>query len=550
MKIFLHENRDGGRKRRFFLINFFVFLLPLGLMLNGDAEIFAQDCNGSFIAEEVPLTDLGTGKYKGQYEGGLYPGGSNVCPQEHLNAGLAIAKEVQPLNASGQPDPNGKIVMISIGMSNTQQEFEPFIEKALAEPELNPKLVIVNGARSGQHVGKWQNPAATGWGFLADAIAKAGVTAEQVQVAWIKLASRSDVGPQTFPEHATALQDGVKATVQNLKDKYPNTRIAYLSSRIYAGYATIPLSPEPFAYEGGFSMKWLIEEQINGDSSLVYDGANPRAPWLAWGPYLWADGLGSDGVVGGVPGRSDGLEWECGDFQSDGTHPSINVGRFKAAGLLLDFLKQESTALPWFMPNVTTNVELASFQSAVQGSDVVLRWVTTRETNNYGFEVQRKDDLAGFKTIAFVEGHGTSSNRNTYEYLDRRLQPGAYSYRLKQVDFNGQIELSSVLSVQIESPQNFKLDPNYPNPFRSQTTLFYELPERSFVTIKIYNVLGQEIAVLVSKELESGQHSVQWNGLDKNQQPVAAGMYFVTLWKNGQQGNPQLLARRKILNMR
>ena len=106
----------------------------------------------------------------------------------------------------------------------------------------------------------------------------------------------------------------------------------YLSSRIYAGYASANLHPEPYAYQSGFSVKWLIEDYINGN--LPED-----VPWLAWGPYLWADGT--------TP-RSDGLIWECDDVIGDGTHPG-DSGREKVAQLWLQFFKSNSTTRTWFL---------------------------------------------------------------------------------------------------------------------------------------------------------------------------------------------------------
>jgi len=130
-------------------------------------------------------------------------------------------------------------------------------------------------------------------------------------------------------------------TLHNLTDRFPKLKIAYLSSRIYAGYATTPLNPEPHAYEGGFAVKWTIADQIAGKPELNYDASKGpvRAPWLAWGPYLWTDG---------VNGRKDGVVWVRDDVGQDGTHPSES-GRIKVAGMLLNFLKAEPTAKSWFL---------------------------------------------------------------------------------------------------------------------------------------------------------------------------------------------------------
>jgi hypothetical protein len=129
---------------------------------------------------------------------------------------------------------------------------------------------------------------------------------------------------------------------QIVKERYSNIKLLYLSGRIYGGYATTPLNPEPYAYESGFSVKWLIEKQLGGDPALNYDASHGpvKAPWLAWGPYLWADGMKA---------RSDGLIYESTDLtESDGTHPSPS-GRRKVAKRLLQFFTTDSTAKTWFL---------------------------------------------------------------------------------------------------------------------------------------------------------------------------------------------------------
>jgi hypothetical protein len=116
-------------------------------------------------------------------------------------------------------------------------------------------------------------------------------------------------------------------------------RLAYLSSRLYAGYATTPLNPEPYAYQSAFSVRWAIEDQIANAPGLRFSGPDAEAPWMAWGPYLWADGLRA---------RADGLTWACGDLQPDGTHPSP-AGRQKVARMLLDFVHTDPTAREWYL---------------------------------------------------------------------------------------------------------------------------------------------------------------------------------------------------------
>jgi hypothetical protein len=132
------------------------------------------------------------------------------------------------------------------------------------------------------------------------------------------------------------------AVIQNAKAKFPNLRVAYLSSRIYGGYATNPLNPEPYAYESAFVVRWIIQRQITGDKALNFDigrGA-VRAPVLLWGPYLWADGV--------TPRKADGLVYRREDLAPDGTHPS-STGREKVAKRMLDFFKTDPLAKAWFV---------------------------------------------------------------------------------------------------------------------------------------------------------------------------------------------------------
>jgi len=287
----------------------------------------------------IPLPELGPGRHKGE-EGGLYPGGRNVPPRHHLDAGLRLSKSIQPLDAAGKPSPTGTIVLMSLGMSNTSLEFDTFQRLVRAETGINPRLVLVNGSQGGQDATKTSNPAANYWGFVEQRLQLAGVTPSQVQVVWLKQAM---VGPKPpFPADARQMQKHLQAIVQIAAQRYPSLKLAYLSSRIYAGYARIPLSPESHAYETGFAVKWLIADQIAGKSELNFlaSGGELRAPWLAWGPYLWADGTRP---------RGDGLTYLRSDMApDDGTHPSRGA-REKVARLLLEFFRRDPTAKSWFL---------------------------------------------------------------------------------------------------------------------------------------------------------------------------------------------------------
>jgi Cu/Ag efflux protein CusF len=290
-----------------------------------------------------PLTALGKEKYQG-YEGGLYPEGKNERPPAHEAAGLALAKQVQPLDAEGNLNPDGSVVLLSVGMSNTAQISQGF-QKALAgEQDKNPRLVFVNGAQGGMTAAAIQDPEDNGrgtqyWTTADDRLQAAGVTRAQVQVVWIK---QADAGPtQGFPAYAQKLQEELARIVQLLPGRFANVKLVYLSGRTYGGFAKSSLNPEPYAYESGFSVKWLIEQQLKGDPALNYDAQKGpvKSPWLSWGPYLWDNGV--------VP-RADGYHPEESDFGADGTHHA-GPGTEKMGHLLLQFFKTDSTTRPWFL---------------------------------------------------------------------------------------------------------------------------------------------------------------------------------------------------------
>jgi len=291
-----------------------------------------QSNNGtSEITTPTPLIDFGSKTYRG-FQGGLYPDGSNQRPLSHNAAGIAIAQSIKPLNSSGAVDEsNGKIVWMSVGMSNTTMETQAFLSLMQSFSNKNPKLALIDGAEGGQDINAINNVSSPYWNNVNNRLATAGLTPAQVQIVWYK---EAEAQPQdtSFASYPNALKLKYKSVMQMLKSRFPNLKLCYLSDRIYAGYATSNLNPEPFAWYTGWAVKRLIADQINGDASLNFAGNNATSAWLSWGPYLWAKGT--------IP-RSDGVTWSPSDFQSsDGTHPSAS-GRQKVAQLLLQFFSTD-----------------------------------------------------------------------------------------------------------------------------------------------------------------------------------------------------------------
>jgi subtilisin family serine protease len=156
-------------------------------------------------------------------------------------------------------------------------------------------------------------------------------------------------------------------------------------------------------------------------------------------------------------------------------------------------------------------VELSAFTANSNGDDVTLNWTTATETNNQGFEIQRKMQNGEFGTVGFVEGNGTTTETQNYSFMDENLEPGNYSYRLKQVDFDGTSELSDVIETEVSTPLDYSLSQNYPNPFNPATTISYSIPEVSNVTITIYSIIGELAATLVSGSIEAGYHRINFD---------------------------------------
>jgi hypothetical protein len=162
-------------------------------------------------------------------------------------------------------------------------------------------------------------------------------------------------------------------------------------------------------------------------------------------------------------------------------------------------------------------VELTSFTALVVSSSVKLNWKTATETNNYGFEILRQaQDDKDWEKIGFVNGNGNSNSPKSYSFKDEYVSVGKYSYRLKQIDNDGQFEYSKTLEVTFLKPTEFQLDQNYPNPFNPVTTIRFNLPESGNVKLTLFNLLGQELKTIVNDFGESGEHTVNVDGSDLN----------------------------------
>ena len=170
-------------------------------------------------------------------------------------------------------------------------------------------------------------------------------------------------------------------------------------------------------------------------------------------------------------------------------------------------------------------VELTSFSATYKADKILLKWITATETNNHGFEIQRKQENSEWENIGFVEGYGTTTETNEYSFTDEDLFAGVnkFYYRLKQIDFDGSFEYSEV--VELETiPTKFELSQNYPNPFNPITTINFSLPKQTQLKINIYNMLGEQVATIAEGTYEAGYHKVTFNA---SSLPSSAYLYRI-----------------------
>ncbi len=183
---------------------------------------------------------------------------------------------------------------------------------------------------------------------------------------------------------------------------------------------------------------------------------------------------------------------------------------------ILEMYNNYKVAADYIVP-----VELTSFSAQAAKDKINLVWETATETNNYGYEIQKSSDKINFTAIGFVKGAGTSTEKHTYTYTDDSRATNKVYYRLKQIDFDGTSWYSQVVEAANVIPTEFALSQNYPNPFNPATTIKFQLPVNSKVSLKVYDILGSEVATLVDEVKEAGYYELSFNGSG-----LASGTYF------------------------
>ncbi len=190
-----------------------------------------------------------------------------------------------------------------------------------------------------------------------------------------------------------------------------------------------------------------------------------------------------------------------------------------------DFVCSFHPSMTGMIMAVPLPVELISFTASLNDGFVDLQWKTATESNNRGFEIERKI-ASGWEKVGFVQGHGTTTYENLYSFRDdtRKLQPEVMSYRLKQIDLNGTYEYSAEVKINNAVPSDFRLMQNFPNPFNPSTQINYSVPQSSHVVLKVYDANGSEVATLINQNKAEGNYAINFNASN-----LSSGIYYYTI---------------------
>ncbi|HZW40471.1 MAG TPA: YCF48-related protein [Ignavibacteriaceae bacterium] len=225
----------------------------------------------------------------------------------------------------------------------------------------------------------------------------------------------------------------------------------------------------------------------------------------------------TNGGIDWIVQRTAGLEWNL-------SAATVLNGIYATKQNNVTVVGNKGTILK-FKDMLNLPVELSSFTASQSKNSVILNWQTATETNNKGFEVQRKSSSNEFISLAFVKGNGTITSPQSYSYSDNNISPVEYTYRLKQIDFDGTFEYSKEIEVKVnEIPKKFSLEQNYPNPFNPSTTIKFSVPEEQLVEVKIFDVLGNEVAKVVKENFSPGSYEREWDA-----SKLSSGVYYLRM---------------------
>jgi hypothetical protein len=296
-------------------------------------------------------------------------------------------------------------------------------------------------------------------------------------------------------------------------------------------------------FDGGISPSWAMECYFNqGGAGQLLNGGTVDFTWPqdTWFQVVVRVDLDNDEAEF-MLGTDDPLQsiatWQ---WTRGGTIP-LSVDANDLFGATANDEMYVDNYYVSDQPPEIIPVEFSAFTANVSNGNVVLNWSTATEVNNRGFEVQRNSG-SGFNTIGFVQGSGTTSQVQNYSFIDKAVAEGSYSYRLRQVDFDGTSAYSNIVEVQVVAPKVYALEQNYPNPFNPTTQINFSLAADSKVSLKVFNILGQEVVTLFAGDMTAGSHFVTFNA-----SKLSSGVYIYKLEANGVNGNKFSAVKKMVL---
>jgi hypothetical protein len=291
-----------------------------------------------------------------------------------------------------------------------------------------------------------------------------------------------------------------------------------------------------WATKWGGTNPYLLKTTDYGNTWIPQSAFNNNS---MWGVHVQP----TDGNVVITGCYSCGISWRTKNGGQTWTQISIGGSNYQytVADSMTQFAAQSSgfykLESPWFVP-----VELSSFTAQLANRDVILNWTTATELNNQGFEIEHSIDNQNFNKIGFVPGFGTTSEMKSYSFRISDVQTGVQYYRLKQIDFDGTETIYNSVEVTGPVPNSFVLNQNHPNPFNPATIISFSLPVESNVNIKLFNMLGQEVAQITEKDFQAGNHNVEFSARGgsasgRNATDLSSGAYIYTLEAKGINGS-------------
>jgi len=304
----------------------------------------------------------------------------------------------------------------------------------------------------------------------------------------------------------------------------------------------IPTVAVDYTHAGiAWATKWsggggLLKSTDYGDNWSLVSGFNGIS---MWGVHVQP----TDGNIVEAGCYSCGSTWRSingGDTWIQISAPSTNYQVF-IVDSITQFAAQGSGLYKMASENFVP-VELTSFTAEVSNNKIILNWATATELNNLGFDIEQSIDNKNFTKIGFVPGFGTTSEARSYNFAIADFSAGVQYFRLKQLDFDGSSTLTNSVEIEGPAPNNFSLSQNYPNPFNPSTAINFTLPIESNISVKVYNMLGEDVLEILNSGLQAGYHKLDIDG-----SALSSGSYFYVLEANGTNGSNFRSVKKMIL---